>query len=746
MLFFKYLWQLIPKVPTFDIRTSLVLMSIGIPFLLDILTVFFALPIFKAIFHILDLGAAFGISYLATLMLIPPKVNTFYILGIVLLSAYLIGRVLFHFFRKKEDFTVKDATRELSNFYFDGIIPNFTENLTLSEINQKLSSIMSTVQIVPKVAAPSTIFMLYCIFLLLIVVSLILLDVIKLDITIPPAVRLFLPYILLPFAVITFVLMFLKATEAGAKFLLSVKKFIKRWGLRLLLLAFELLYIPIMTGLMYNFVPVSVKCPQEGFIPIRIPSNSTFYQFETHYMTCVNQSTLENMSSFSLAITTKLSKLRMRKELSLSFVQDILKVNGGIMLFTIAFIMIGIPAFWVATVNVNRDFVFGINVFGRTPEEKWAVLTTKLETTGIFLFQKYTVYAAKWSVWLILAKFIIMILSAIGNSYYTKLVVLLPIFYLCMAVATYLKWPYLCKLNNWLDFVLYIFNLIFALFPVLSGFNVIVPEKIVTIVSLAVLSIPAVSCVLFLFCVNKDNMDDPTLITKEVKEEIDRIEEERLEKLKQEAEEAERAKNGRRSSAAKEKKPKSKILQGSSSKGDDDEEEDFEEDYDDDNYDDDDYSSGDYSTHYEKSFERDNEQAFKAQFETVRYDEEFKRQMTELETVEIGEGWLNSIYDMKNNQLEKGFKVKKVILAMRFRKYYEMLDLIIDAQTIAKLVFFLNLSSVFACFAMGWFIRALLSTMIDHEIQTNVQIPADTCKWLEYFANMTGLDSTNCVM
>ena len=270
LIFFKLLVSMIPKLPNFDIRTSLVYLSIVIPLSLDIFTIFFALPFWKAILHIFDLAAGFGFSYLLVSILIPVNFRLYPLLGSIFCLIYLIVRAIIHCVRKKEDFTIIDAAKALANFYFDGIMPNYEENMSLLEIDNKLKKSVSTIQIVAKVSSPVIIFLLYVCFLFLLLLALLLLDIIQIDIPFPAAVRLFVPYILVSLSSILFILMILKSNAPGAKFLLAIKQFLKRWGLRLLLLAFELLYIPILTGLMYNFVPIPVTCPGENLSLIHI--------------------------------------------------------------------------------------------------------------------------------------------------------------------------------------------------------------------------------------------------------------------------------------------------------------------------------------------------------------------------------------------------------------------------------------------------------------------------------------------
>lgn len=741
ILTFEGIKNLIPKLPDFDLRANLVFMGLGIPLLLDVLTLFFALPLFRAITHILDLAAGFGVTYVSIDMIYKKQINFLEIIGCVVCLIWLIGHCIYHFLKKKEEFTVKDATHELSKFYFDGIIPGYTEDLSLSEINMKLSRIMSTVQIVARVASPLETITLFGLSLLVFVVALVTVGAIDIDVTIPATVKLFLPYFLFPIASILLVLLVLKSTAPGAKLLLEIKKFIKRWGLRLLLLAFELLYIPIMSVLLYSFVPIKFECSEEGYVPMRIPSSNPYYLFIKHNLTCVN-------ASVGNPQHTK-NPLRLQKELALGFLEDVLAVNGGVILFVLGFIMVGVPVFWNVLVNINRDFVFEINVFGRTIEEKWMVLTTKLNTTGIFLFQKYTVKAAKWSVWLILSKLIIMILSAAGNNYYKYVVIALPVFYICMCVGTYIKWPYLFRLNNWLDFILYILNTIFTFFPVLACFNVNVDPKIVTYISLGVIAIPIISCILFLFCGSKPNEDDPTVWTQDIQDEIEALEIDQTMKQNQGVEavmesmqsemqepnnvpysdsesfsdsESSSRRNRSKHRSNRQKKGKAKNRRSSYF----DEDEDYSTEYGDDDED-------------EDVPENEDMRALQEQYATFRIDEHQKA-IQQMEKVEIEEGALNSIKDMRDGTAIKQFKVYKAILAVRFKNYYEMLDLIIDAQTIDYIIRFLNICSIFAAAAIGWYISALLSSTLDKQ-NKDVPLPDTSCVWSSY--NQTSGTSFN---
>jgi len=83
--------------------------------------------------------------------------------------------------------------------------------------------------------------------------------------------------------------------------------------------------------------------------------------------------------------------------------------------------MFGIPVLWNMIITKNRKFVYLINAYGKNIQEKWYSIVSRLKTTGIFLFAEYKPVAAKWSVIIIVIKFIIMLITSIASHVNEKL-------------------------------------------------------------------------------------------------------------------------------------------------------------------------------------------------------------------------------------------------------------------------------------------------------------------------------------
>ena len=660
MYFFSYMLSLLPALPDFDIRATLVITALGIPFILDIFTVWFTNPILKTIAHIIDLAAAFFLAFFVVDGCYT-KFETTTLIFIVLAGAWLIGHFIYYRKHKMGELSLKGLGKELANYFLDGILPGMKEHYTLEQIDTILSRYMSTVKLVAEKSPVWVTIVLFVVAAAAIVGICIVTEALDIGVDIPASVQLFLPYILLPVAILCFIIGILKVTDCGAVFILKFKQFIKRWGLRLLMLLLEVLYIPILTSLVDNVIPNKYSCPT-GTEPYIQASNSTFYIFEKHTLSCAIYNTTNPNKT--------ISEWRMYSDNSLLFLDDVIKVNGGTILFSIFFIMLGIPFLWQKLVSMNREFVFSINVYGDTIVSKWNNIANRLETTGIFLFQKYTIQNPNWSVWLLFAKFIVLLINTLIIQFSSKLAIMLPIYYIFMIIVTWYKSPYLFKANNFFDIVLYIFNCAYSIIPILAAFGVDVSTNIISIISIALIIIPVVSCVIFLLC-GEDVEENPTVITKELQKQIDHEQEE----------EEMNEKRKKKKSSKKNKKTRSKR-RGKSDRND------------------------------ESLSESDSFYLDTSEEEANDYIADLKtsvnlKQSWENDKVKIPQGGLDSIVDFIDKKKTQPIKICHMMLARRFQSMYNIVDVIIDSQTINYLANFLNIMVLFAAAAFGWYINAV---------------------------------------
>ena len=568
-------FTIIPNIPKFDLRTQLIILACGIPFILDICIMWFVNPLIHTICHIFDIVALFLIGYDLCSFLFPPVVSlVFLILGGVGVLWILIR---FIYFMKKtccrEEISFVDFAKEIQAHYLHGLIPGIENKLGIDKINEQLSKYSGLIQLLP-MKPPVWRPLVYLLFSAIFIVAGLIIGgvIIDLPFNIPPTVALFLPYVLYPLGIILFFISILNFSQCGVNLIFKFKGFCKRWGLRLLMLALDLLYIPILTALVSQITPTNHSCDLDYSFYVSHNPNDIFDPFVTHDHVCLPCGTefarlqseydqasqqdkpaiLSNITYLQELVTNYTvnaspipddeiplqqefcskqcngyQTLRLSDDLSLRFMNDIIAVNTAPIIFTVIFIMFGIPVFYYILVSSNRHFVTNLNVYGKTAEQKWVNILSRLHTTGIFLFDHYKIQYSFWSVLGLFYKFVIMVLSTLSNSvsYYT--VFGLPVVYLLMFIFICKMRPYMFTSNNVLDGILYFLNCVYACFPIAALFGITIPTIAMIGVSAAMLVLPVISVIIVLIrtAATKPIEDDPTIYKPFTAEELEEREE-----------------------------------------------------------------------------------------------------------------------------------------------------------------------------------------------------------------------------
>lgn len=684
LVFVKRIIALIPNLPDFDIRAQLMLLSLGIPILLDIVCVWFINPFRSVFFHLLDIAVTIcGVSTLVRAIL-----NSFTFgskVLIILAVVYAFMRIIISIVRsKKKSIKMNDLANEIVLHYMTGIIPGLKTETTKKDLQNKIASFSKTVEIQKKKNPLWVSMLIFVIIIVAIIVSIWAFDVFKIaGVELPLEVKVFLPYVVIPVGAILLIYFIMSLSNCGRSGIMAVKRFGKRWGLRLLMLALDMLYIPILTNLVSFFFPKKYSCGVGSYLQYeRSPSvsdNDLFY-FVKHNATCSPcDSFLTNYSTKCSKACSGLSELRLNDELNLYFVDDVIKGFGGFILFNIIFVFIGIPLLWFVIFRRNRSFIKNVNIYGKTFEQKWKALVRRLQTTGIFLFSIYNYQNGTWSIVLFAVKFLVMIVSTISGRLLKNLFYLLPVIYLSFAIVIFLNKPYLYKINNILDVILYLLNLFFAIYPILKNNGITIKENALNILSIVLLILPfgATFCLLFLPH-NNFMKDDPTL-----QEDAEAVEKERKKTHLKKNKKALKKLHDKYVEAAKmlDVNIVSRITESNGNEF---------------LYEIIDECNGDlgdlilikpgYLDPIEVALERKKNQKGKEE------DDEEDVPIN-LETDEIPEG---------------AFYVYKRMIAVRMTKMYKYLDIVLDGATIGLLTKILNFVVLFGAGAFGWYIAALI--------------------------------------
>ena len=531
---FQYIINLIPSFPDFDTRGQMVILSIGVPIIIDLIFVWFMNPIYKTIAHLIDIVASFLAAYSIAVAAFG-AMSLFHKIALsvalVYLAAHLVLVVVFR--NKQKKHTFQEISQEIRDHFLSGVVPNVKSNRSIEEINSHVHQFSGFIQIVPTldpIWIPIT-FVLVGIALL--VLALLISGVIDINYSFPPAVVVILPIIFYVFAIIFIIIGFLKFTMFGTNFILAVKKFSKRWALRVIMLFFDILYIPIMSNFTDLLSIEKVTCPV-GTYPQIHRTGENMDMFVSHTFSCAVCSQPMNQTiKDCIEICSETTQYyTISKETGLEYVENVLGVAGIGMLYSFFAFIVGIPLLWFYMTKVNVAFARTINVYGKTTEAKWTNLMHKMKTTGIFLFDEYEFKYPMYCVVDLIGKAVLMLITSICIRYVDYLVFLLPVFFLVMSIIGLILKPYIYIVNDYTDILLNFFNMLFTVVPILGYFDIGLNLVAGIIVCCLIVLIPFIIIIVLIIIFRNDSKidpNDPTIVTALSAKQI----EERNNKLKQ---------------------------------------------------------------------------------------------------------------------------------------------------------------------------------------------------------------------
>lgn len=523
--FYNTIEASVPDVPDFDFRSQLVLLSVGIPLLLDIIFIWFIFPFYDVIMHVIDVVGLGCFTYFLTTGIVVSfdSVTTTWT---IVTAVYILSRIVLMFYNKnKTNDQLFELVRSICSFFMSHVMPQAKQTITFKELNQQIRKFSKLIDIVPEKGVYWKAAIWLAFGLIFIIGGFVCLGMFFDPGKLPEYARIIPPIFLLPMGFICWIAFMLKMFPCGRKFIVYFKQFIRRWGLRFLMLALDVLYIPIIQCLIYHMTPTPQGCDPDYYFYYQHKGDSFLDPFINKSVECL-PCARKLSDDICIQMCSGEKKLRMKSSPALLFVDDVLGIMGGVVIYTLVVIMVGVPLMWFLLVRRNTGFVRNINVYGRTSEEKWEAITNRLHTTGIFIFQDFKFEKCYWCVFLIVMKLIQMIIEVVAEIIYPPFVIASPIYYLFSFAVTWYFKPYLHKFNNILETLLEFVNFIFSIVVVISYFGYAIPEVMSLPFTILLLGIPIVSC-FFIVCFDdvrgtKEDEDDPTFIRKVVTKNIAR--------------------------------------------------------------------------------------------------------------------------------------------------------------------------------------------------------------------------------
>lgn len=517
------------QIPPFDMRTQLILASVILPFLLEIVFVWLVQPLLLTLLSIIDILSIFALFFLLAYAF-TVHWNAVVSVLISVLLLYFIIRIIIKIKKRRPKFKMISLARDICNHYLYGIIPEIQIEHSIDELNNTIQQFSKIVEIKPSPHILYITIIFFSISAVSFLVSFYFFNIYPfLKAPFTKQINILVGVIFLLIGLLFFVIFLLRIFQCGRKFIMQFKQFCKRWGLRILMLCFDLLYIPNVTLIISHINVKKISpCPQGQYL-YQLPNNygNTLSYLIEHQTTCMNCSLYPNMSYFSKCIEmcTGKAKYRPVDDNTLEFIKDIIPYSSGFIVWGVIFVIIGIPLLWCYIIRQNRQFAFVINVYGEKPSVKWLKIVNRMKTTGIFLFVNYKYNNSRWSVLYLLVKFLAMILSTIASRFFKYLSLSLSVMYLLIFITVVSIKPYLYLFNNLLDSILYFTQFIFSLNTSLAIFNINVPDLAATILSIVIIVVPVISMIFLLFFKRKSANfeDDPTYpqkLTKDEEEEL----------------------------------------------------------------------------------------------------------------------------------------------------------------------------------------------------------------------------------
>ena len=500
------------------------------------------------------------------------------------------------------------------------------------------------------------------------------------------------------------------------------------------MLFLDLLYIPVITNLVTVVTPEHFTCGAGYYLQYSrhkpASDNSIWYPFVNHSWDCLPcYPALVSTRKECLEACSGKKEWRILGALNLKFFDDVLIVDGGILLFNIIAFLIGIPILWRIIIRRNRSAIKRARVFGAVFDQKWSSILDQLQTTGIFLFFTYRINYYNWSLILIFVKLLVMIITTLAGRVNSNVYWALPVLYALIFLTSLVANPDIFGMNYILNLLLYGLNIGFSLIPLLPIFGFTLPNNVILIISIAIIVVPILATIIMLLCKEYPHItNDPTYLSKK-----------EIKKIKKEK----KKKEGIHERHFNKPRPKPESLPSIPGfKLYDVDNEHIESairrpsalERQEANYDD--YFFEDPEGNQANNYQQDDQDDPLSKFGSHRskralfiWDVKEDAHVPNIQTKEVDtieEGMFDSIetfYHVYNRDVHlnkdgepvyyrktRAFKISKRVIYNRAKRMYEMIDIILDGATIELLTKTLNAMMLFGGFAFGWFLGALFAT------------------------------------
>ncbi|OHT14928.1 hypothetical protein TRFO_42815 [Tritrichomonas foetus] len=499
--FFTKVIEYLPDIPDFDVRVRIVILSFAIPAILDFLFTWIVGDLRDNIQHIFDIAACFVLLFQTSYIIMSngkSSISTYILIPVCLIYAIYRLYVLYKTLKNSEPpEQLIHIVDNIRNYYMNNIIPGTSSDLTEDDITSLLEKYNQS--FVLKIVKPTFLNIGFILFLL---VGLSLVICFMFGVLAPINITEFTKItttvicsILILLLLIVLIMIIFPCLRNS---FLSFRKFVRRYGVKVLMLLLDFLYIPVGRAILENFNFKKNDCGVGFYRSFYVDKSNYFDFLLDHNTTCEICDTILNDTCSYACFNNNVLYSTLSPHLE--FIKDLMETVGPIIAFAVIFIIIGMPILTLKMVLRNKSIAWSIPVFGRSPEVKWSTLVTRLSTPGLFYFYMYKYNLSIWALFSPILKLLIIILTEIaervnGNVSYAILVLYIAVL-ICYAKFS----PYIYAFNNVLEIIINFSNAALTLVPICATYGKIVPSWFSIPLSIIICILPIIALPYALFC------------------------------------------------------------------------------------------------------------------------------------------------------------------------------------------------------------------------------------------------------
>jgi hypothetical protein len=179
----------------------------------------------------------------------------------------------------------------------------------------------------------------------------------------------------------------------------------------------------------------------------------------------------------------------------LIFGRDIMGMTGPLLIYAFLAVVVGQPIWWAYLIAGNKDIAWSIPCYGETSERKWAWLSEKLVSPGVFLFYQYRHDRTWWGWFVPITKILCVIFAEITEFTTGAVSWGILILHIAILVLNVVFWPYRFKVNNIFDVATSASNVVLTILALANFYSNHFPSAVMTPITIILVVLPLLALV-----------------------------------------------------------------------------------------------------------------------------------------------------------------------------------------------------------------------------------------------------------